>query len=167
MFIELVSGTRFGAHQEMLEIVEAMQDSVVDFSFRGNDNFFLMENADGIRYINYAFLICPLDKGWTLKVVNETEHIPNINAPLRLIRQSTCENEHAVEWRELVRRVHEQRELSKLSIANETTPTCSCRSKVKQFDKETKQYHSNRAFASLKENNSTRISGKALLTIYS
>jgi hypothetical protein len=131
MFTQLVSGTRFSAHLEMCELVEALEDSVVDFSFRGRDNYFLMETPDGVRYINYVFLVNQENLGWTMKLLNEAEFIPNINAPIRLIRQSTCEIESAVQWRKLVRKVNENYEMEKLSISNETTPTCLCRSKIK------------------------------------
>jgi hypothetical protein len=131
MFIQLKSGTRFSSHIEMCEFIESMEDSVVDHSFRGRDNYFLMESSNGIRYINYVFLICPSDKGWAMQIVTESEHIPNVDCPLRILRQSNCDELSAREWRKMCKNVHEQYALEKLSISNEAIPTCTCRSKVK------------------------------------
>jgi len=69
MFINLLSGTRFAAHQEMNEFIEAMDDSVIDFSFRGRHNWFVMEKPDLTKYILYVFLVCPSDAGWGMKVL--------------------------------------------------------------------------------------------------
>lgn len=132
-FTELQSCTRFAAHNEMCEFIESLDDSVIDFSFRGRDNYFLLENVASdetiTRYILYVFLICTEEKGWVMRAVSEMEKIPNTNCPVRLLRQSNVQEPSAKEWRSMIMRIEDQRKLEQLSIKAEATNTCICRLK--------------------------------------
>lgn len=132
-FTELQSCTRFAAHSEMCEHIESFEDSVVDFSFRGRDNYFLLENVASdetiTRYIMYVFLICTEEKGWLMKMVSEMDKIPNTNCPVRLLRQSTIQETSAKAWRSMIIQIDEQKTLERLSIKAEATSNCICRLK--------------------------------------
>ena len=132
-FMKLKSGTRFSAHQELCELVESNGDTVIDFSFRGRNNYFLMQGEDeASKYILYAFLICPDDAGWVVKLVNEFEHIPNYDCPERLLRGSNVKNETAVAWRNQVKQHWEMQALERLSNTHEHSVTCLCRYKSEE-----------------------------------
>jgi hypothetical protein len=135
MFTELQSCTRFSAHNEMCEIIESLEDSTIDFSFRGRDNYFLLEHVGAdekiTRYIMYVFLICTEQKGWMMKMLSETDKIPNTNCPVRLLKQSTSKEPSALAWREMIMQMEELRTLERMSIKAEATATCVCRHKDK------------------------------------
>ena len=135
MFTELQSCTRFSAHNEMCEVIESLEDAVIDFSFRGRDNYFLLESIGAderiTRYIMYVFLICTEEKGWMMKMLSETDKIPNTNCPVRLLRQSTVKEQTAVAWRQMIMQMEEMKTLERMSIKAEATKTCLCRHKDK------------------------------------
>lgn len=127
-FIKLKSGTRFSAHQEMCEQVESLNDNVIDYSFRGRHNWLLMESEQGLRYVLYVFVVCP-EGDWLMKMMTESEFIPAIDCPERLVNQSNLDNEIAKAWRKQVVEFWDMKALEMKSVKNEAVVHCGCRSK--------------------------------------
>lgn len=127
MFIQLKSCTKFAAHMELCDHVESMEDNVLEFSLRGRHNYFLMENDDSVRYILYVFLIKTEEQGFMMKMVDETEKIPNTDCPMFLIRQSTLNHPDAMAWRHMISEMDMYKEMERQSISNEKFTTCVCR----------------------------------------
>ena len=127
-FMKLKSGTRFAAHQEMCEQIDALNDNVLDYSFRGRHNWLLMESECGVRYVLYVFVVCP-EGDWIMKMMNESEFIPSIDCPERLVKQSTLENVVATSWRKQVIEYWKMKDLEIESARNESAVHCSCREK--------------------------------------
>jgi hypothetical protein len=137
-FITLKSCTAFGAHQEMCDILEGQEDVILDFSFRGRHNYFVMEDNLGVKYIQYIFLIKPNNEDWAMKIVNEHEHIPMIDCPERIIKQSTLNHDVAVAWRKQVRHFWEVKSMESISSHNEALSVCLCRYKEDEMVKKEK-----------------------------
>lgn len=132
MFTPLLSCTRFAAHNEMCEHIESMDDTVIDFSFRGRSNYFAMErtNQDGSiqRYILYVFVIYTECKGWMMKVIREDEMIPNVDCPIRIIKLSSLMNEGALAWRNMIIQLDKNKALERESaLAELKSKSCICR----------------------------------------
>jgi hypothetical protein len=127
-FIKLKSGTRFSAHQEMCEQLESLNDNVLDYSFRGRHNWLLMENKSGVRYVLYVFVVCP-EGHWLMKIMTESECIPAIDCPERLVKQSTLEDKGATAWRKQVEEYWSMKAIEMKSVKNEAVVHCGCRSK--------------------------------------
>lgn len=145
MFIKLISQTKLGAHIEMTAHVESMDDSVVEYSFRGRYNWFLMERVSSegtvLRYILFTFVINTEEQGWMMRVLTEDEFIPYHNCPLFMVRQSTLQDESAFKWRETIIQIDVDRQIQQDAIAAQETMKCACRHIDKPTNGDTKEAH--------------------------
>lgn len=106
---------KFNAHISMCGHVTALGMAIVDHSFRGRHNYFLLEDADGQRVILYVFVVCLDDDGYRMKFVYEDQYIPDNSCPERMLRGSTCKEESAVAWRNNMLSVMEMKRLERMA----------------------------------------------------
>lgn len=128
---------------ELTAHIESMEDTAIDFSFKGRHNWFLMERVSAddtiMRYILYAFVIYVEDNGWMMKLLSEDDSIPNTNCPVYLLKQSTFKDPSAMAWRHMIMQMDSDRKLEQASISLEKTATCICRHKVEKSRAESEE----------------------------
>lgn len=88
----------------------------VDHSSTGNELYVVMRNnADDGQFIMCCRLKGGKQDGWGYKDMDESMGPFMYNCPERILKQSTCQHEHSIEWRERCRMIRkEKNEVGKL-----------------------------------------------------